>query len=164
MKYLLLILFINLSIQSNWSGPLDRKIEKEIKRCFNDANIIYEPIIHDVVHSRPGPGLKIYSLLNDENLLGYLVLTSAKGRYDYFDYCVIYKPDIEILRIAILTYRSDYGYEISNKSWLKQFYGSSGCSLEYGQDIDAISGATLSASSLTKDLEFLCELMISLTD
>ena len=47
-------------------------------------------------------------------------------------------------------YREDYGGEIGSKRWLKQFNGKGkNDNIEYEKDIIAISGATLSAKSMT---------------
>jgi len=47
-----------------------------------------------------------------------VVFSTVKGRYDYFDYMVILDTKQEIINIRILKYRSEFGYEISNKGWL----------------------------------------------
>lgn len=106
---------------------------EEIKQISNDIDLFYK-ISHD-----------------DENL-GIAVLTSAKGRFDMFDYMIVYNLEREIALIKILVYRSEYGSEITAKRWLSQFYSKQKDSLEYGNDIQAISGATFSASSLTKNI------------
>ena len=50
----------------------------------------------------------------------------------------------------MLIYREDYGAEIGSKRWLKQFIGKkTGKNLKYERDIIAISGATISAHSMT---------------
>ena len=50
----------------------------------------------------------------------------------------------------MLIYREDYGAEIGSKRWLKQFIGKkNGEDLKYERDIIAISGATISAYSMT---------------
>jgi hypothetical protein len=46
-----------------------------------------------------------------------------------------------------------------NKGWLRQFIGITGCELDYGKDIDAISGATISASSLTIEIRKWCKFL-----
>jgi Na+-translocating ferredoxin:NAD+ oxidoreductase RnfG subunit len=86
-----------------------------------------------------------------------VVFSSAKGRYDYFDYMVILDTKREIINIRILKYRSEFGYEISNKGWLKQFYGKSSSGFEYGKNIDALSGATFSAPALVNDLNLILD-------
>ena len=50
----------------------------------------------------------------------------------------------------ILIYREDHGRQVGSQRWLKQFIGrKSGEKLVYGKDIDGISGATVSAKSMT---------------
>ena len=62
--------------------------------------------------------------------------------------------NIEIKRVEILTYNATYGHQITSKNWLKQFLGFNGKqTLKYGKDIQAISGATISAKSITEDIK-----------
>ena len=65
---------------------------------------------------------------------------------------MIYK----ILKVKVLDYQSEYGYEICAKNWLKQFIGKKGCEVNYGNDIDAISGATVSGNAIVTDVQMLC--------
>jgi hypothetical protein len=70
---------------------------------------------------------------------------------------VIYNTDWVILQVEILVYRSDHGFEITNKRWLAQFKGSNGCGLQYGKEIDALAGATISGNSLVSSVGRICE-------
>ena len=51
----------------------------------------------------------------------------------------------------------EHGGEISSKKWLEQFVGYKGGALKYGDDIQAISGATYSASSITHRMNEIVE-------
>ncbi len=52
-----------------------------------------------------------------------------------------------------MIYREDHGAEVGSKRWLKQFIGKSGDNnLKYQKDIVAISGATISAKSMTNEV------------
>ena len=95
-----------------------------------------------------------YYIFNSENSNkgAIVVFSSAKGRIEYFDYMIIVSSSLEIINIKILKYRSEYGYEISNKGWLKQFYGKPSTRFEYRKNIDSLSGATFSAPSLINDV------------
>ena len=75
------------------------------------------------------------------------------AKYEDFWYGVIFDNNLKIKLVRVLEYSSDYGYEISSKNWLKQFIGYEGQKLRYGKDIDAVSGATISAQDLTNDIE-----------
>lgn len=94
-----------------------------------------------------------YRFMSDGiNTGAIVVFSSAKGRYDFFDYMIILNNKLEIVNIKILKYRSEYGYEISNKGWLQQFYNKSSSGFEYGKNIDSLSGATFSAPALVNDV------------
>lgn len=85
--------------------------------------------------------------------LGYLMLSSAMGRYDRFDYLALLSPGIRVIQVGIINYRSDHGYQVASPRWLAQFNGYSADSLwQVGREVDAISGATISATGLCNDL------------
>ena len=75
------------------------------------------------------------------------------GTYETFDYVVFFDKDLTILKMNVVDYPGDYGYEICGKNWLKQFVGYKGEKLKYKLDIDGISGATISANSITSDIQ-----------
>jgi hypothetical protein len=87
------------------------------------------------------------------DLLGFLLSTRAKGRFEYFDYTVLYSSEMTVLEIIITAYRSDHGAGICQKRWLRQFEGYQGSELQPGRDFDAVSGGTISSISLADDLQ-----------
>lgn len=108
------------------------------------------------------PGDCIYIIRKKEEHKGYLLSTRALGRYDFFDYSIIYAEDLSVLRIFVTNYRSTHGAAICQKKWLGQFEGYGGETLELGKDIDAVSGGTISATSLIRDIQRCYQLMNSL--
>lgn len=83
-------------------------------------------------------------------LIGYAYLGEAPSMKNVFDYVVLFNPDLSIKKSKVLIYREDYGRQIGSQRWLKQFIGKkSGDTITYGEDVDAISGATISAKSMT---------------
>jgi Na+-translocating ferredoxin:NAD+ oxidoreductase RnfG subunit len=82
----------------------------------------------------------------------FAVFTESKGRYDMFDYLVITDEAGEIHKVKVLKYRSEHGGEIASKKWLSQFEHYAGGDLYYEEEISAISGATISAMSITRDI------------
>ncbi|TMM53235.1 FMN-binding protein [Maribacter algarum] len=93
----------------------------------------------------------LFEIYSDSNFLGYLYLGVAPSMKKKFDFIVLFNIDFTIKKSKVLIYREEHGKQIGSQRWLKQFIG---LSLEdspiYGVDIDAISGATISASSMTK--------------
>ena len=90
--------------------------------------------------------------LNDE-ATGYVIDATGKGRHDEFEFLIFInlKKDVEFVRIV--NYISDHGGEIASRRWLDQFIGYSGRDLKYGEDIQAISGATISANSVVSRIK-----------
>jgi len=145
----LLILFLTVVSLNLMADPpkISKKFNKELSKHFETENLeIIE--IKDLLNSSD----RYYKVYSENQQLGTVVLTVAKGRYDKFDYMIVYNLDQEIDLIKVLVYRSDYGSEITAKRWLRQFYNKSDDYLKYGSDIQAISGATFSAMSLTKNV------------
>jgi len=106
----------------------------------------------------------IYQVRQQDQLYGYLLSTRAKGRYDYFDYLLAFDPDFSVLGLSITTYRSSHGAAICQNRWLSQFTGYSGEELRLGKEIDAVSGATISAEALVRDLKRCHQFMIRLKE
>ena len=107
---------------------------------------------------------RVYLVKKQDAILGYLLTTSSKGRYDYFDYVVAYAPDFSVLGLSILVYRSSHGAAICQKGWLRQFEGYAGEELTLGKEIDAVAGATISATSIVMDMKRTHQLMIDLKE
>ena len=83
-----------------------------------------------------------------------MYLSEAKSKISNFDYMVIFKEDLSILKVKVLVYREEYGGEIGSNRWLKQFIGKSNPEkMQFGHDIQNISGATISARNITHDVK-----------
>ena len=63
-------------------------------------------------------------------------------------------------QVKVLEYTSDYGYQIANKGWLKQFQ--QGEKFTVNENIDAISGATISVNSFTQGVNYQLNLLTKL--
>ncbi|MBL6658405.1 MAG: FMN-binding protein [Flavobacteriales bacterium] len=83
-----------------------------------------------------------YQLISSDSILGYACIQQAPSKHDMFDFMAIYSSDMELLKLRVLTYRENYGGEIANKRWLKQFLS------REVNDVQAISGATISVESM----------------
>jgi Na+-translocating ferredoxin:NAD+ oxidoreductase RnfG subunit len=108
--------------------------------------------------------VKISRLKSADSNLGYACFASSKGKNDYFDYMVIFDKELVIKKVQVLVYRSTYGGEIMSRSWLKQFIGkTNGQEMAMDKDIDGISGATLSAPSITQGIKELSLLIAEIS-
>ncbi len=97
-------------------------------------------------------GDRIFLLRWQEQILGYLFSTRAMGRYEYFDYSILFSADVTVMGLTVTAYRSSHGAAICQKKWLDQFKGYRGEELILGKQIDGIAGATISANSLLTDI------------
>jgi len=146
MKGLFLIFIILAALPLDAKNPgLIKKFEKELSKFF-DVNDI---ILSEIGELSSGEEL-FFSVIEQKEKNGFAVLTSAEGRFDHFDFMIVFNSELQIAHLKILNYRSQYGAEIRSKRWLKQFYKNQSSDFNYGSDIQAISGATLSAQSLTQ--------------
>ncbi len=149
-----------------------KKMQKKVIRHYKPtpAQLITEH--NQWISSKSGSGYCIPIKSAAENDLGYLhyrkaaacsfggcvdtaCATGSVGFKEYIFYYMIANNQGEIERLGILEYESSYGYEISSQSWLKQFYGSKAGEFKLNENIDGISGATVSVKAMIQDLNSL---------
>lgn len=119
-----------------------KKIEKNAKTVFNIEELSFFEI-----RNIPNLGATRLYKIND---LGYLAFDQAPSKAHKFEYYIIFNTKCEILRVEVLNYNENYGAEICNKRWLKQFHKINTSSfLEYNTTVDGISGATISVQSIS---------------
>jgi hypothetical protein len=139
------------------SKNIQKKVDKEIKSTFEvnefELNSILIPQhINDAFKMNIRKGF-FFKVTANNGPLGYCFVGKAPSKTDNFDYLVLFDNDQIIKKIKVLVYREDYGAEIGSKRWLKQFIGIEKTDrINYFQDIIAISGATISARSLTVEV------------
>lgn len=94
--------------------------------------------------------LVIREARHGDTLLGYLATDEVIGKFEKIDYAVALGTDGAVRRIEILKYREKHGQEVKRRQWLDQFVDRDGnAALKLEQDIDNITGATLSCAHLT---------------
>lgn len=154
-------------LQGQDPDQLSKKELKFTNKIFEgepEAEVLAVPDLDSANGGLYLKGDRLFLLKRQNVTLGYLLTTRALGRYEYFDYIVAYAPDLSVMGLNILNYRSSHGAAICQKSWLGQFEGYSGQKLTLGKDIDAIAGATISAGSMVKDMKRCYQLMVSLKE
>lgn len=137
------------------SKGIQKKVDKQITETFNVQEFVFTEvnIDYDIVKTLPSAFGKdnLFKIETEKSFLGYAYISKAFGKVDYFDYLVLLNTDLIILKTKILVYREDYGGEIGSRRWLKQFIGKTHYDdLRYGDNIAAISGATISVKVMTK--------------
>ena len=121
------------------------KIEKNAKDIFNTKTLNFSEI-----ENTSNLGATQFFKIND---LGYLAFDQAPSKFHKFEYYIIFDKKGEILKVEVLNYNENYGAEICNKRWLKQFNQINTSSFfEYNTNVDGISGATLSVQSISSHI------------
>lgn len=95
---------------------------------------------------------KVYKVLVEGQHKGYAYLGEAPSKERNFDFVVMFDNEkMAIRKSKVLIYRETFGREIGSQRWLAQFEGKtpSSAPAKFGENIDAISGATISARSMT---------------
>ena len=134
-----------------------KKIDKEVFMVFDIKAYekIAVPIDQEILDqmSADFDPAGFFNIMIEGNHRGYFYFGKAPSKADVFDYVVIFDEALIVKKIKILAYREDYGGEITSKRWLRQFDGiDRETTLKYGKDIIGISGATISAVSMCKEV------------
>lgn len=156
----LLIAFVLVSFTLH--KGLNKKIDKEIKATYSIEAYSYNKIAFPSEINKTLPSefsaSNFLSIKVNEELVGYAYMGNAPSKTDQFEFLVLLDKNLIVLKTKVLVYREDYGGEIGSKRWLKQFIGKkSGDALRYGDNIVAISGATISVRSMTNAMNNLLE-------
>ena len=142
----------------NVSQSHTKKIEKEIKKEWQIENFSMQAIAVSSAVNQQLPikisNNNLFKIVKDNQVFGYAFVNSAPSKTATFDYLVLLDKNRVINHTKVLVYREEYGGEIGSKRWLKQFLGKTeNDRLEYKNNIDAISGATISVRSMTNAMD-----------
>lgn len=161
---LLAITFSSVAQTSKWSETLKSKINKALFSVYETDQFSFVQIKELVENQASSADLKsnLFEVHFDEELKGYIYVSQAPSMKNVFDYLVIFNKDLSIEKAKILIYREQHGRQIGTARWLSQFKGlNSNDRPEIGQSIDGISGATISATNMTKAINNLLKSIAS---
>ena len=123
MKKLIYITFCFLLFSFIKADRIEKKANKILLNTFKEID--FEKSLIPIVSKNKDE--KWYKVIDktSKNPLGILETTSTKGKFDKFDFMVLYNMDKTINKVRVLIYREDHGGEIGSKRWLRQFEGKS---------------------------------------
>ncbi|MDQ7818437.1 MAG: FMN-binding protein [Melioribacteraceae bacterium] len=162
-KIIITILFLFNSLLSP-SSDIRSEVEGHIKNYFGSETrlefINYEipEEIRKNVEKKSGQKffkdfIYLWKVYSGEDYIATALIDNVYGKSQPITFMVLLNRNCEVLLSEIIKYREPYGGQISNKNWLKQFNGKDfSSSYKIGEDISAISGATISVSSITKGI------------
>ena len=153
-----------------------KSLAKDIQKIWEKDNIGLEEI--DVPDSMINIDLlnqgKIFGIHADDKCLGFAYVSrvyscrsggcgdhgepaealSVDEDLEYFDAFILFEEDLTIKKIRVYNYQATHGHEVGSTGWLKQFVGYKGDEkLNYGKNVDAISGATISGNAITHKVQ-----------
>jgi len=142
-------------IQNKRSTRLQKKIKDAIINTYEIEDFELQPILISAEINKNTPielrKDNLFIIKKGSKKHGYVYIGKSSSMKNLFDYIVLFNNNLTIKKSKVLIYREDYGKQIGSQRWLKQFIGLSIDNvLIYGENIDAISGATISASSMTR--------------
>jgi Na+-translocating ferredoxin:NAD+ oxidoreductase RnfG subunit len=81
----------------------------------------------------------------------FAVLDNVLGKVQPITFLTVYNDSYEVEYVEVIKYRESHGYEVRNKTFLTQYNGKSNQSnYALGDGLDGISGATISAQSMSR--------------
>lgn len=143
-----------LLLSFQWPSKLQKKIDKAVIKTFQIESPTYMPVDIAVGEDEvTASNLKghLFKVMSADQHVGYVYVDEAPSMKDVFDYAVLLDTDIKVVNAKVLIYREQHGRQIGTRRWLKQFMGMGvDDKPELGVNVDGISGATISATSMTK--------------
>lgn len=125
---------------------LQKKVDASISFAYGTESFSLSGITSNVIP----PKDYVFKIKTDDALIGYAYVGQANSMKNVFDYVVFINKDLSVKKTKVLIYRENHGRQIGAQRWLKQFIGLSvNKKPVYGKNVDAISGATISAKSMT---------------
>lgn len=177
--FLWLLILIPFAIEGqNAIDYSPRPLEKDIRKTCDVDDFVSEQILFTGLNLQKASQGKFIGIA--ENTSGPTILYAYVGRVntcraggcnspaignmcedsEYFDYYIIFDTLARIQLVRIYNYQATHGYEVTSKGWLKQFEGYNGTmELEAGQNIDAISGATISVYGIVQNVKEVSKLL-----
>ncbi|PWH81526.1 FMN-binding protein [Algibacter marinivivus] len=160
--FILALIMMSFGLPKN----IQKKVNKEIVKTYGIETFDFTEVVIDSEVAKDLPAKfetnNLFKIEVNGSLLGYAYLSKAPSKTALFDYLILLDKDLIVLKSKVLIYREEYGGEIGSTRWLKQFIGKKGGDeLKHGENIMAISGATISVRSMTNAMnDFLKSLKI----
>ena len=97
------------------------------------------------------PEQPVWQVLANGQPAGWFVLDEVYGKHEFITYAVALDASGAVRGIEILDYRETHGSQITHAKWRAQFNGARhGAALKLDEDIQNISGATLSCKHISE--------------
>ena len=159
---ILLVVIILIIVSNTYAGEISDKIAKSITKYFG-AEVIFQmekmnipKEIKTKIEKRSRQKfykdyVYVYNISQNDSILATAILDNVYGKVMPITFIVYFDKNGKILKSEIIKYREQYGGEIANPLWNKQFIGKDFKSnFIPGRGVDGISGATISVNSISR--------------
>ncbi len=95
-----------------------------------------------------------WQVFENDSLVAIAMLDNVYGKSMPITFLTVFDQSGEIISVRIIKYRESIGGEVESTYWLEQFVGKkTDNEFKVGQEIDAISGATISVHAITNGVK-----------
>ena len=145
-----LVLLLGLAGASwSWGGEVDSAFWASLSKVFPASNGWKNLSLE----SRSSRDPQLVEVRNGDALLGYGVSLYPASKSGPFRIVVAIAPDETVMSVRIPNYPHRQGRKVRKKAFLSQFNGVSyGAPLKLGEQVDGVSGATSSATAITRSV------------
>jgi Na+-translocating ferredoxin:NAD+ oxidoreductase RnfG subunit len=133
------------------------KLTKELRKAIEKASGVRVRLAEQ----------KVWRVTRAEARAGWFIVDEVIGKHEFITYALALNTDGSVKSVEVMDYRENYGSEIRRADWRRQFLGKrNGAKLELDEDIQNISGATLSCRTSPKasNASWLCMISCSKTN
>ena len=144
------------SIKEKTFDIIHSEFGKDVK--IESSKFIIPPKIKNKIEHEAGQqfysdAVYIFRITDRDSVISTGILDNVYGKTMPITFVVLYNMKGEILSSNVVKYREPYGGGVELKSWNDQFKGKDSYSdFKVGENIDSISGATISVRSVTKGI------------
>ena len=161
MKYL----YLSLSISLLLAGPIRDNSEQHIFSQFTEdiqinmytykiTSEIKKEVQNEAKQSFYRDKLYYWNISKNDTTIAYAFLDNVKGKSMPITFLVIINKQGKIINTAVIKYREAYGGQVGQKKWLEQFNNyNNNSNYKIGDEIDGITGATISVNSLSRGIQ-----------
>lgn len=145
-------------VYSLTAEPYENNIRDAKSRAVGEIFGLSAPVCEEL--TADGVTAPVYRVLENGVTVGYCVEVKSPGFGGDIEMTVGYTPEGKILGVSIvsLSETPGLGAKVSEDAFLSQYDGKQG-TLTLGEDIDAISGATISSRAVTDGVNAATEIL-----
>lgn len=137
---------------------------KKTTAALNEAflNGENEPVYEELAVEHIGSVTGVYEALSNGETIGYGVLCEPVGFKDVIKLLVAFDNEKSIISVKViaLSETAGFGDKVITEPWFAQQFAGFKSNVVIGENVDAISGATVSSKAVTKGVNDAISMMI----